>query len=333
MRWRLVLLVAILVTTVAVAGYVILEGYSVLDAIYMAVITLSTVGYGEVQPLSPTGKVFSIVLIMFGIGLVLYTISVMTSALIEGHLVEFMRGRRMDRKVEQLQNHAIVCGYGRVGQWAAQELARAGVPTLVIEQDEERRTHALEAGHVTVGGDATEDAVLQRAGIERARAVLCALREDADNVYLTLTARGLAAEVLIVARATDEATESKLRRAGADRVLSLYEIGGTRMAYLVQQPAVMDFLDVITHEADLDLRLEEVSIDPSSELVGRSLREARVREVSGTMVIAIRHHDGRVVVNPDPGARLEAGDALIVLGQEAQFERLHASSIGGPGRG
>lgn len=316
------------VLLVGMLGYMLIEGYSWIDGLYMSVITLSTVGYETIHPLSTGGKLFSVGLILFGLGLAFYTVGVVAAAMIEGWFLDFMRGRRMDSKISKLEGHTIVCGYGRVGQWAAHQLRESSIVPVVVEKDEDRLSHAQEAGYHVLAGDATEDAVLERAGIDRALALLCALGDDPDNVFLTLSAKGLAPDILVVARASDEGTESKLRRAGADRVISLHETGGMRMAYLVHQPAVVDFLDVVVRDRSLDLRLGELRVPADSSLVGTTLRDCRIREDTGTMIIAVRRGEQQFEVNPDPARRIEAADVLIVLGQESQIQRLIEANLG-----
>ena len=317
------ILIAVTITVVGVVGFIVIEGYSFLDALYMAVITLSTVGYGEVQPLSEAGKAFTVVLILFGLGFVLYTITTVATAVIEGSLIDFMKGRRMDRRIRELEGHVLVCGYGRVGMWAARALSAAGREIVVVDQDPARVRHATEKGLLAMEGDATEDEQLESAGLERAGALVCALDNDAENVFLAVTARGISRRLLIVARASDEKAEAKLRRAGADRVISLHELGGQRMAYSILQPAAFDFLDVFIRDEALDLRLHEFRVPKGSEVAGKALRDGRLRQDTGAIVIAIRRDGGKFDGNPDPGFVLAEGDELIALGREEQLARLH----------
>jgi len=317
------ILVALAITWLGVAGFVVIEGYSFLDALYMAVITLSTVGYREVEPLSDAGKAFTVVLILFGLGFVLYTIMAVATAVVEGSLIDFMKGRRMDRRIRELKGHVVVCGFGRVGRWAARELAAAGRDVVVVDRDPARVGQAIDDGLLAIEGDATEDEQLEPAALERASALVCALDNDAENVFLAVTGRGISPRLLIVARASDEKAEAKLRRAGADRVISLHEIGGHRMAYSILQPAVFDFLDVFVRDEALDLRLHEVRLAEGSSLAGRALRDCRLRESTGVIVIAIRREGGAFDGNPDPGFVLRENDELIVLGREEQLARLH----------
>ena len=316
------IIAVLVVTLMGVIGYMSCEGCSLLDALYMTVITLSTVGYREVVPLTTSGKIFTIFLIIGGFGIVLYTVGQLAVAIIEGEIIDFLKGRRMDRKLEQVTGHVLICGYGRTGRAAALELQRGGYSVVVVEHDAERVKTAETDGMLVVTGDALEDDVLCQARIEHARSILGALTDDADNVFLTITARGLAPKIQIVARATDEGNEAKLRRAGADRVIAMGQLGGLRMAFLVEQPAVIDFLDCIVHNEHLDLRLEQMRPEEGSAIVGKTLRDSGIRQRSGAMVIGIRRADGSHEINPRANHRLVADEDLIVLGLAEQLDRM-----------
>ena len=303
---------------VGTIGYVIL-GFSPLDALYQTVTTVSTVGFREVEPLSGAGQLFTIVLILVGVGTVLYTLGVLIEALIEGELLDLFERRRMERKIGEMSDHVIVCGWGRVGKAIARHVGASGGEIVVVERNEDR----LEGTSVNfVHGDATDDAVLRDAGIDRAHALVAALDTDADNLYVTLSAKTLKPGIFVVARARAWAAEEKLLRGGADRVVNPQDIGGARMAAFVLQPHVTEFLDVVMHNRTLEFRLEQVDVPPSSPLAGHTLRDAHIRDKTGALVLAMRHADGTFTTNPTPETEIVGGEVLIAIGTQAQLDAL-----------
>ena len=303
------------VVAVGTVGYVIL-GFSVLDAVYQTVTTITTVGFREVEPLDDTGKVFTIFVILTGTGTALYTFTVALETLIDGHLRDLFGRRRMHREIEKMSGHVIVCGWGRVGQAIARYLAQAGQPLVVIDRDPER---IPEIPHACVQGDVTEDEVMHAAGIERARTLVAALDTDTANLYVTLSGRSLRPDLFIIARAHTDSSESKLERAGANRVVNPQRIGGARMAALAMQPHVAEFLDVVMHDGDLEFRLEEIEVPEGSELAGRSLRQAQIRDRTGALVLALRSSEGTFTTNPTPETEMAPGQILIAIGTEEQL--------------
>jgi len=299
-------------------GYVLL-GFSVLDAVYQTVTTISTVGFREVEPLTATGQVFTIVLILVGVGTALFTFTAILETLIEGHLRNLLGRRRMDRDIARLKGHVIVCGWGRVGRAIAGYVSRAGHDVVLIDRDESRL--AL-VPFPWVSGDVTEDETLIRAGIERARVLVAAVTTDADNVYVTLSSRTLRPDLVIISRARTETAEAKLLRAGANRVVNPQRIGGDRMAAFAVQPHVVDFLELVMHDGTLEFRLEEVAVPGGSPLAGASLRDAQIREQTGALILAMRRPDGRFVTNPPPEAIIEPDQILIAIGTAAQLSAL-----------
>ncbi len=304
------------------AGYVLIEGWAVGDALYMTIITISTVGFGEVAELTPAGQRFTILLILLGIATVGYGLSNLAAFIVEGEFSVLFRWRRMARDIANLRDHIIICGYGDEGQHAGEELARSRVPFLVVERAPELCARLSEEGHLVVHGDATEDEVLERAGVRRARGLIAALPGDADNVFVTLTARGINPKLHIIARANDDASAAKLYRAGADHVISSAKIGGRRMASALLRPKVVNFLDVIMRDHELALRLEEVDIDEGSALAGKSIRDLHIRGRTGALVVGYQAPGQAVVINPPAETVLKPGDVLIVMGTEAQLEKL-----------
>ena len=320
-HWRrlggaLALLLAVLV--LGTVGYVIL-GFGFLDALYQTVTTVATVGYREVQPLSTAGKIFTMVLILLGVGAALYAFSVLIETLVEGRIQDVLGRRRMERAIDAMHDHVIVCGWGRVGRSIAAEVTVAGRDLIVIDHDASR---LADCPHPTITGDATDDAVLARGGLARASAVVAAVDQDAENSFITLSARASRPDVFIVSRARSIESEPKLRRAGADRVVNPQHIGGARMAAFVLRPHVAEFLDVVMRERNLEFRLEEIEIGPGSPVTGMTLRDAHLRDRSGALVLALRGPDGQFATNPSPDARIDPQHVLIAIGTEDELATL-----------
>lgn len=313
MAGALVALVA--VVAIGTVGYEML-GFSWLDALYQTVTTVATVGFREVEPLSANGKVFTMLLILFGVGTTLYALGVLIETLIEGQLQDLLGRRRMQRTIEGLRDHVVICGWGRVGRTIAADLAEAGRPVVVVDTSAER---LATSPHASIVGDATEDAVLRQAGIERAVALVAAVDSDAANLFVTINARAMNPSLFIVSRVRSESNEEKLRRVGADRVVNPQSIGGARMAAFVIQPNVAEFVDVVMHERNLEFRLEEVRVPEGSTLDGVSLREAHLRDRTGAMVLAVRDDAGAFTTNPVPETPMRAGQVLIAIGTPAQL--------------
>ncbi len=327
--WHQVRLALGLLGAIVVAGTVayVLLGLSPLDALYMTITTVTTVGFREVGDPTVAHRVVTIALVVLGVGTALYTLTTVLEALIEGHLTNLYGSRRMQRRIDQMEGHVVVCGLGRVGRRIADYLHNAGEEVVAVEHVTSRvEGHPFPA----IAADATDDAALQRAGIERAKTLVVALNTDADNVYVTLSARSLNPDLFIVARAREEAAEPKLRQAGANRVVNPQVIGGSRIAALVLQPNVTDFLDVVMHDGSLEFRLGEVGVPASSPLAGCSLREAQLRERTGAMVLAMRTPAGEFHTNPAADTALVAGALLIAIGTEAQIADLQHVVEGSP---
>ena len=328
-RWRSLLRAVGLLVTVLAAGTVgyLLLGLSALDALYQSVTTVTTVGFREVGEPTAGFRVFTIVLVLLGAGSVLYALGVLLESLVEGRITERFARRRMQRHIDSLHDHVVVCGWGRVGRVINGALVGSGGRTVVVVDRDPTRVASV-AGLV-VEGDATDQDVLRRAGIERADALVIALDTDADNVYVTLSARALRPDLFIVARARVESAEALLTQAGADRVVNPQAIGGARMAALVDQPHVADFLDVAMHDAGLAFRLAELTVAAGTPVAGRSLRDAHLRDATGALVLAVRDADGGFRPNPDPSQIMEIGEVLIAIGTEAQLGALRDLVTGG----
>lgn len=308
----------LLVVVVGTVGYLAL-GFSPLNALYQTVTTVSTVGYREIEPLSSTGKVFTMALILFGVGAAFYAFSVLIETFIEGRLNELFGRRRMEQSLASMRDHVIVCGWGRVGRSIAAEVEAAGRQVVVVDL----LADALPGPPtLTVAGDASEDAVLRAAGIERASALVAAANSDSANSFITLSARALAPGLFIVARARSEESVDKLLRSGADRVVNPQVIGGSRMAAFVLRPHVAEFLDVAMRERGLQFRLEEVEVREGSRVAGHSVRAAKIREQTGALVLALRDVDGSFQTNPSPDLQMTPGQVIIAIGTQAELDAL-----------
>jgi voltage-gated potassium channel len=316
LRWSIGLVLAVAV--LSTLGYMRFEGWSFIDALYMTVITVATVGYGEIHPLDSFGRVFTIVVIIAGVSALAFAFGQFVEFLLEGHLTNILEVRRMEKRLEALSGHTIVAGLGRVGSVAARALAGDGAQFVVIDSDPEAIAAAAADGWAAVPGDATEESVLRTAGIERAGAVITALSSDAENLFVTITARELNPSAFIVARSEHETTEAKLVKAGANRVITPNVIGGRRMASMVLHPTVADYLDIVTGAQGVEFRLQEVELSPESQFVGHSLAQAKIRESTGAQVVAILSPDGTVDANPSAATVLHPGQRLVVLGSADQ---------------
>ena len=325
--WRLVAILIAAVTIAGTVGYVLIEGWSWWDAFYMTVITITTVGYGEVHPLSHAGEVFTVAILLSGVGSFFYAFTLFMALLAEGQLVERLEQRRRGRMLDDLKDHFILCGFGRMGEIIAREFSRRSVKFVVIERDIDRMQAAMDQGFLAVEADASSEDVLRRVGIDRARGFIAAVSTDAENVYAVLSARLLRPDLFIIGRAETDDARSKLRRAGADRVISPYHIGGLQLAQTALRPAVVDFVELATSSENLDLNLEQVRIAEGSPLDGRTLVDAGVRQRFGVVVVGIRRADGRMDFNPAPETAMRAGDDLVVLGRADSLRELEAAAL------
>jgi voltage-gated potassium channel len=318
--WSIIALVAIVV--IGVIGYMLIEGWPFLDAIYMTITTITTVGFREVHPLSDAGRIFSIVLIIFGVGGALYILTTVMGYILEGQFGITMGRRRMKNRIARLKDHFILCGYGRVGQEIARAFSEEGVPFVIIANNQEHIAQAEKEGHLYLFGDATSDEVLKEVGIERAHGLVAAVGSDTDNTFITLSARELRPDLFIEARSSTSESEGKLRRAGADRVISPHAIGGRRMAMLALRPAVVDFIDTVTYGRGRELQLENVDVAGGSPLIGRNMEQARSRV--GVTVLAMRKKSGKLMANPPGEETIEEGDRLIVIGTKKRLAALES---------
>jgi len=323
-RLALALLTVVLVG--GVAGYVAIEGWSLWDAVYMTVITVTTVGYREVHPMSRQGEAFTALLLMVGVATFLYTFTLVMARVVEGGLQERWIKRRQSRMLDDLDHHFIVCGFGRMGHIIAREFEREGIPFVLIERDPERLKEAVDLGYIAVEADASSEVVLRRIRIDRARGFIAAVSTDAENVYAVLTARLLRPDLYIIGRAETDDAKAKLVKAGADRVISPYHIGGLHLAQTALRPAVVDFVQLATSSENLDLAMEQIRIDERSPLAGRTLLQANLRQKYGVIVVGVKHADGRMEFNPAPDAAMRGGDDIVVLGRPENLHELEATA-------
>jgi voltage-gated potassium channel len=314
----------LIIISMGTIGYHLMEGWSFLDALYMTVITLATVGYGEIHPLSTGGRIFTIFLIFSSVGTMGYAIASLTKFIVEGEFNQLIRGRRMSNQIANMKDHVILCGAGPTGLYIAEELSKTNTPFVLIERNPETLRHVI----ATIGempyiqGDAAHDDTLLQAGIERAKGLIAVLGEDKDNVFIVLSARSLNAKLRIVARVIEEENTEKFRKAGADEIVSPNAIGGLRMASIMIRPSVVSFLDQMLRVSNQVLRVEEIRVDDMPAMKGKTLEETDVRRKVGLLVLAVKSSDGQYQFNPGANYMLNSGDVLIVMGTREQVQAL-----------
>ncbi len=313
-----------LVLLVGTAGYVVIEGWQILDAIYMTVITITTVGYGEVRTVSPTGRVFTLALICMGMGIIAYTLGMVAQVMVEFQVRSILGRRKLGLKIKSIKNHYILCGYGRIGRIISQELKASRIPLLVIDSNPDSKQGLEQQDIPYIIDDATSEDVLIEAGIERAKGLISVVLSDADNLFITMTARGLNPGLFILARAEEEQSHKKLLRAGANRVVLPYLIGGQKMAHTITKPAVTDFLELTIHDKNIELEMGEVLVKDRSRLKGVTLADSGIRQEMNVIIVAIRKENGEMAFNPSSETRIETGDTLIALGPDNDLKKLSA---------
>lgn len=329
-KLRIATLFIVAVVVTGVMGYHFLEGYTWLESLYMTVITLSTVGFQEVRSLSAVGRIFTIGLLIGGVGVFFYTAVAVAEKVIAGELQQLFGRRRMEKAIGSITEHYIVCGFGRVGQVISHELASKPVPFVVIDQREERVSKAEQAQYLVLEGDASDEKVLLTAGVAKAKGLFAALPTDADNVFVVVTAKELNPSLFVVARAETQRSVTTLTHAGADKVISPYAMGGYRMALAALRPAVDAIFELATHQQSLELQLEEFAVAQHSPCDGVTLRHSGLCDDLGVIVAAIKRASGRMVFNPSPEERLESGDRLVALGEPQQLKALERRLAGSP---
>ena len=320
-----------LIIILGTLGYMIIEGWDLLDSFYMTSITIAAVGYREVHEISGIGRLFTIFVIFSGVGFTLYVVAAVVQFMVEGRIRVIMGRRRLDRKINRMKNHYIVCGYGRIGKVLCRDLERASMDIVVIERNPDLVPIMDQDGIHYISGEATQEDNLRKAGIERAKGLIAVLGTDTENVFLVLTARQLAPELQIIARASQEDAKSKLKMAGANSVESPYEMGAVSMAQHIIRPTVTSFLDLAFEHKRKDIQMEEIPVSESSELVNVMLKDSGIRQRFNLIIIAVKKPDGEMMFNPSFEAVIQPNDTVIAVGEVDNLEKL--GHLLNPGRG
>jgi len=316
------LLILTLIVAAGSTGYMIIEGWSFFDSLYMTVITITTVGFGEVKDVSITGRIFTIFLIIMGMGIIAYSVGLIAQAMVELQISTIIGRKKLDQRIKTIKDHYIVCGFGRIGKVICKELNVKKIPVLVIDNNSESKEFLDAESIPYIIDDATSEDALLEAGVERAMGLISVVASDSDNLFITLTARGLNHSAFIIARADEEKSEKKLMRAGADKVFLPYIIGGHKMAQSITKPAVTDFLEFTIHNKDMGLEMEEVHVNKGSRLNGFKLMDSGIRQEMDIIIVAIRKKTGEMSFNPSSETCIEAGDTLIALGKKNDLKKL-----------
>jgi len=299
---------------VGAVGYMLIENYTFLEGLYMTLITLTTIGFGEVRPLSEKGRLFTIFLILVGIALVASQLAALGNYIADGQFLQMYRRRKMKKRLSQVSDHYIICGYGQMGKIVTSELLKHNIPVVVIEKSEEEAIRLEELGIPYLQGDATEEETLIAAGIHRAKGLVALVSKDTDNVFIVLTARDLNKDLLICARATTAGVEKRLKKAGADRVVSPYASGAIRIAHNIIRPTVTDFLELAISGEGMELGMEEIKLVEGAPIIGKNLIDSNIRSTYNLIIVAIKKADGSMIYNPAPSEILHQGDILIAIG-------------------
>jgi len=308
-----------------VIGYMIIEGWNFRDSLFMTVITITTVGYGEVHDLTPAGEIFTIVLLVVGVGIFLYLLGTAAKLLLEGELEDLIGRKRLEKKISELKDHYIICGFGRMGKTIAKEFSSRGIDILIIEKNP---VPDIEKGELLIlEGDANNEDVLKSAGIERAKGLISVLSSDAENLFLVLSARDLNPDLFIVARASEESSEKKILRAGGDRVVSPYYTGGIKIANSILKPAVVDFIEFATKTGNLELQFEGVLLSKGSKFCEMTLESTGIGRDLGVIIVAIKRPDGTMEFNPNSTSTIYAGDTLVALGETSKLKELEKLAV------
>lgn len=311
-----------LLFTMGVVGYTFIEGWNFIDALYMTVITLGTVGFKEVHDLSESGKILTMVLVIFGVSVLGYIVGSLAQIMFEGQLQRIIGRKKVEKMIDALSGHYIICGYGRMGSLICREFAARPLTFVVVEKNPDIIDKIKDEGYLYIHGDSTDDETLLKAGIKRAKGLISVVTSDTENVYITLTARGLNPDLYILARSGEEGSEIKLKRAGANKVVSPYHIGGSRMAQAILRPNVVDFIEVATGREHLDLQMEEIEIPGESRFSGETIVSCGFRKDTGVIIIGVKKAHGKMVFNPHSHTKLESNDTLIVLGEPSAIDKL-----------
>jgi len=322
-KLRIALIMLAGIITMGTCGYYFFENMPLFDAFYMTIITISTVGFSEIRPLSMLGRTITVVIIILGISVGTYTAGIIVQWLVGGELQKIFGRRKLQKQIANLKNHFIICGFGRIGHIICQELYEEKIEFVVIEQDPAAIADMQTAKYLFLEMDATSEEALMAAGIMTAKGLVTAVNSDANNVFITLTAKGLRPDIFVLARSSEEKNEGKLIKAGATRVVSPYMIGARRMAHVLKRPTVVDFIDIATLGNQLGLIMEEAKIDTKSRFIGKNLIDSHIRQDFGVIIVAIKKLSGKMIFNPVPTETLEAGDVIVVIGKKDDLKRMN----------
>ncbi len=321
-KLKIALLFLLTIFIVGTFGFHFIEKWGVVDSFYATITTLSTVGYGDFVPRTAEGKFFAVFIIIFGVGTMLYSFGLISETVIEGRLRGLLGRGKLEKIIGKMSNHYIICGCGRIGFLICRELTAEKVPCVVIDNNPEVIQKAQDEGFICCKGDATQDKTLIDAGIKRAKGIVCVLPSDAENLYVILTAKELNQNIYIMSRSEDESSEHRLVRAGADRVISPYKLGGVRMAMAILRPAMLDFIEITSRRQSLELRMEEIPIHPGSQFIGKSLEDSGIRQHYGLIVITVKKDSDKMIFNPLAEYVIAEGDRLIAMGEDENVKRL-----------
>ena len=326
-KLKIALLILLIVIVIGTIGFHGIEKWSLFDSFYATMTTLSTVGYGDYAPITTRGKIFTVLIIILGVGTMLYSFGLISETVIEGRLRRLLGRGKLKKMIDKMNQHYIICGYGRIGHLICRELTAEKVPYVVIDKNPEVIQKVQDEGLIYCRGDATQDKTLIEAGVKRAKGIICVLPTDAENLYVILTARELNQNIFIMSRSEEEESEHRLVRAGADRVMSPYTMGGVRMAMAILRPAMLDFIEITTNRQSLELRMEEILICKGSPFIGQSLEESEIRKRHGLIIVAVKKVSGKMIFNPMANYMIEEGDRLISMGEDENVKRFAESCL------
>jgi voltage-gated potassium channel len=324
---KISVMVLLMLVTGGTAGFMTIENWRFLDALYMTVITLGTVGFKEVHDLSDGGKMFTMGLILVGVSVLGYIVGSLAQIMFEGQFQRIIGRKKVEKRIGALNEHYIICGFGRIGSLICKEFKANNLPFVIVEKSVDPHEKLHEEGYLHLRGDATIDETLLKAGIKRAKGLISVVTSDTENVYITLTARGLNPDLYILARSGEEGSDIKLKRAGANKVVSPYIIGGSRMAQSILRPNVVDFIEIATGSEHMDLQMEEINIPSHSAFAGETLVSSGFRKEIGVIIVGIKKSHGKMIFNPHSQAKIEGGDTLIVLGEPLSIAKLEDLAV------
>jgi len=326
-KLKITLIILLYIFIIGTFGFHFIEGWGFLDSFYTMVTTLTTVGYGDFTPKTTGGKIFTVFIIIFGVGAMLYSFGLISETFIEGRLRRLLGRGKLEKIIEKMNNHYIICGGGRIGFLICRELIAGKMPCVVIDNDPEVIQKAQDEGFICFKGDATQDKVLIEAGIKRAKGVVCVLPSDAENLYVILTAKELNQKIYIISRSEEEESEHRLLRAGADRVMSPYTLGGVRMAMAILRPAMLDFIEITTRQQSLELRMEEIAVCKGSPFISKTLEDSGIRKRYGLIIVAVKNDSGKMIFNPMANYVIAEGDRLIAMGEDENVKQFSEACL------